>query len=167
MYMLCIQVQMWHGKGSQNGGMWHIQSIGKRKYLPQSNVKRIANVGLINSLLILIGIHIRTHLLIRKSKTMNQSKNQSESPNQDRAKFKTFDYVWLPFNPFRTEWRFHFTYKGIQNWTQNVVILYHHQKRTCISKKLMIIGKMENLDRILSSTFDVLLAHEMNKVAHA
>ena len=83
---------MWLGKGSQNGGMWHIQSIGKRKYLLQSNVKRIAHVGLINSLLILIGIHIRTHLLIRKSKTKNQLKNQSESLEPGQNKIKAFTF---------------------------------------------------------------------------
>ena len=92
MYILCIKVPMWLGKGWQVGDMWHIQSIGKRKYLPQSNVKRIAHVGPINSLLLLIGIHIPTHLLIRKSKTMNQSKNQSESLEPGQSKIQAF---WL------------------------------------------------------------------------
>ena len=70
--------------------MWHIQNIGKRKNLLQSNVKRIAHAGPINSLLLLIGIHIRTHLLINKSKTKNQSKNQSESLEPGQSKIQAF-----------------------------------------------------------------------------
>ena len=138
--------------------MWHIQNIGKRKNLLQSNVKRIANVGPITSLLLLIGIHIRTHLLINKSKTKNQSKNQSESLEPGQSKIQDFWLLliifWLLlitfsyFNHFRTKWRFHLIWKGNESWTLNFEILHHHhhQKKNMQFKENYVItnGKFGN-----------------------
>jgi hypothetical protein len=62
--------------------MWHIQIIGKRKYLSQLNVKITANVGLINLWLILIGLHSAYPFTLAYQEIKKQSNNQSKLPWQ-------------------------------------------------------------------------------------